>query len=114
MASQTTGIVNGAMAFDEVNLQPLYKLMIGKPGSSYTFSIAERIGLPKQLINRARQLVDEDHFRLDKLLNRTEQDQQKLDKDKKELKKLLHENEKLRKEMEAIMNAKNIGSRLNY
>ena len=53
---------------------PLYKLIIGKPGSSYTFSIAERIGLDNRLIDRARTLVDEDHFRLDKLLNRTEQD----------------------------------------
>jgi DNA mismatch repair protein MutS2 len=103
MANHTAGIVNGAMAFDEVHLQPMYKLIIGKPGSSYTFAIAERIGLPKQLINRARNLVDEDHFRLDKLLNRTEQDQQRLEKDQKELQKLLHENEKLRKEMETVM-----------
>ena len=103
MANRTVGIINGAMAFDEVNLQPMYKLMVGKPGSSYTFAIAERIGLPKQLITRARQLVDEDHFRLDKLLNRTEQDQQQLDKDKKELAKLLQENDKLRKEMEGVM-----------
>ncbi len=85
MANHTQGIVNGAMAFDEVNLKPLYKLIIGKPGSSYTFSIAERIGLPQPLINRARKLVDEDHFRLDKLLNRTEQDLQHIDKEKKEL-----------------------------
>lgn len=104
MANHTVGIVNGAMAFDEVNLQPLYKLIVGKPGSSYTFSIAERIGLSKQLIARARQLVEEDHFRLDKLLNRTEQDQQKLDIEKKELQKLLQENEKLRKEMETVIN----------
>src|SRR6266540_3651370 len=55
-------------SFEEVNLQPLYKLIVGKPGSSYTFAIAERIGLPKPLINRARELVSEDHFRLDKLL----------------------------------------------
>ncbi|CAN5218312.1 DNA mismatch repair protein MutS [soil metagenome] len=103
MANRTIGIINGAMAFDEINLQPLYKLMVGKPGSSYTFSIAERIGLPKHLISRARDLVDEDHFRLDKLLNRTEQDQQQLDKDKKELNKLLAENEKLSKEMEGVM-----------
>lgn len=103
MANHTAGIVNGAMAFDEVHLQPMYKLIVGKPGSSYTFAIAERIGLPKHLINRARNLVDEDHFRLDKLLNRTEQDQQRLEKDKKELQKLLHENERLRKEMEAVM-----------
>ncbi|HRI22086.1 MAG TPA: DNA mismatch repair protein MutS, partial [Panacibacter sp.] len=104
MTNHTVGIVNGAMAFDEVNLQPLYKLIVGKPGSSYTFSIAERIGLSKQLIARARQLVEEDHFRLDKLLNRTEQDQQKLDIEKKELQKLLQENEKLRKEMETVIN----------
>ncbi len=78
MANHTSGILNGAMAFDEENLQPLYKLITGKPGSSYTFSIAERIGLAQTLINRARKLVDEDHFRLDKLLNRTEQDLQHL------------------------------------
>lgn len=103
MANRTNGIINGAMAFDEVRLQPLYKLMVGKPGSSYTFSIAERIGLPPQLISRARSLVDEDHFRLDRLLNRTEQDLQQLDKEKKELHRLLRENEKLKKEMEQVM-----------
>jgi DNA mismatch repair protein MutS2 len=104
MATRTQGIINGAMAFDEVHLQPLYRLMVGKPGSSYTFSIAERIGLPEPLINRARKLVDEDHFRLDKLLNRTEQDLQQLDKEKKDLHKLLRENEKLKKEMELVIN----------
>jgi DNA mismatch repair protein MutS2 len=103
MANRTAGIINGAMAFDEVNLQPLYKLTTGKPGSSYTFSIAERIGLPQHLIKRARALVDEDHFRLDKLLNRTEQDLQTLDQEKKELQKVLKENEKLKKEMETVM-----------
>ncbi|HEX6916046.1 MAG TPA: MutS2/Smr-associated SH3 domain-containing protein, partial [Chitinophagaceae bacterium] len=99
----TPGIINGAMQFDEKNLMPLYRLNVGKPGSSYTFSIAERIGLPRNLIERARKLVDEDHFRLDKLLNRTEQDLQKLGKEKNELQKLLKENERLKKEMEAVM-----------
>lgn len=104
MANHTQGILNGAMQFDEVNLQPMYKLIIGKPGSSYTFAIAERIGLPKNLINRARKLVEEDHFKLDRLLNRTEQDLQQLEKEKKELHRLLKENEKLKKEMEQVMN----------
>jgi len=103
MANKTSGIINGAMAFDEVNLQPLYKLIIGKPGSSYTFSIAERIGLEPRLIQRARTLVDEDHFRLDKLLNRTEQDLRVLEQREKELHKLLKENEKLKKEMETLI-----------
>ena len=99
MAGKTAGILNGAMAFDEKNLQPLYKLLIGKPGSSYTFSIAERIGLDKNLINRARQLVDEDQFRLDKLLNRTEQDLQDLEKKEKQLHQLIKENERIKKDM---------------
>ena len=103
MASKTPGIVNGAMAFDEKSLMPLYKLNIGKPGSSYTFAIAERIGLDKQLINRARKMVDEEHFRLDKLLNRTEQDLHNLEKKEKELHQLLQENEKLKKEMNHVM-----------
>ncbi|MEI9947229.1 MAG: MutS2/Smr-associated SH3 domain-containing protein [Chitinophagaceae bacterium] len=104
MAGKTPGIINGAMAFDEKNLQPQYKLLIGKPGSSYTFSIAERIGLDKSLINRARNLVDDDQFRLDKLLNRTEQDLRDLEKKEKELHQLVKENERLKKEMELVMN----------
>lgn len=103
MANKTPGIINGAMAFDEKTLMPLFKLLIGKPGSSYTFSIAERIGLDKKLIERARQLVDDDHFKLDKLLNRTEQDLQTIDKEKRELQKLMKENERLKKEMEHLM-----------
>jgi DNA mismatch repair protein MutS2 len=104
MANKTPGIINGAMAFDETNLQPLYKLIVGKPGSSYTFSIAERIGLEPRLIQRARTLVDEDHFRLDKLLNRTEQDLRQLEQREKDLHKLMKENEKLKKEMEILIN----------
>jgi DNA mismatch repair protein MutS2 len=103
MANKVNGIINGAMAFDEKNLRPLYKLIVGKPGSSYTFSIAERIGLPKQLINKARQLVDENHFSLDKLLNSTEQDQQLIQAEKKQLDKLVKENEKLEKEMQVVI-----------
>lgn len=104
MANKTPGIINGAMAFDEKHLLPLYKLAVGKPGSSYTFSIAERIGLDKRLIEKARGLVDEEHFRLDKLLNRTEQDLQSVQKKEKDLHKLLKETEKVKREMEVIMN----------
>ena len=103
MANKVNGIINGAMAFDEKNLKPLYQLAIGKPGSSYTFSIAERIGLSQNLIARARKLVDENHFSLDKLLNSTEQDMQQIQSEKKKLDKLLKENEKLQKEMQHLI-----------
>jgi DNA mismatch repair protein MutS2 len=103
MANKVNGIINGAMAFDEKNLKPLYQLIIGKPGSSYTFSIAERIGLPHHLINKARQLVDENHFSLDKLLNSTEQDLQEVQIEKKKLAQLIKENEKLHREMQQVI-----------
>jgi DNA mismatch repair protein MutS2 len=92
------------MQFDEVKLEPLYQLVIGKPGSSYTFAIAERIGLPKHLINRARKLVDTHHFALDNLLNRTEQDLQLVQQERKELHKKLKENDSLKLELDKVLN----------
>jgi DNA mismatch repair protein MutS2 len=103
MANKTAGIMNGAMAFDEKSLQPLYQLILGKPGSSYTFSIAERIGLHPELIGNARKLVDEEHFKLDKLLNRTEQDLRNLEQKDKELQQMLKENAKLKTELEKTL-----------
>src|SRR5450432_362533 len=103
MAGKTAGIINGAMSFDEKNLQPLYKLLIGKPGSSYTFSIAERIGLHPDLIKNARKLVDDEHFRLDKLLNRTEQDLRNLEQKDRELQQMLKENAKLKTDLEKTL-----------
>ncbi|HEY9261293.1 endonuclease MutS2 [Chitinophaga sp.] len=102
MANKVKGIINGAMGFDEETLLPMYKLMVGKPGSSYTFSIAERIGLHPSLIARAKNLVDEGHFQLDKLLNKAEQDLQKVENKEKDLQKLLKENERLKKEYEIL------------
>lgn len=104
MASKVHGIINGAMQFDEASLLPLYRLVVGKPGSSYTFSIAERIGLEKRLINRARKLVDENQFMLDKLLNQTEQELLRLQKERQEMTRLVQENQRLKKEMEQTLN----------
>ncbi len=73
MAGKVPGIVNGAMLFDEEALEPRYRLMLGKPGSSYTFAIALRSGLPEKVIGRARQLTERGHHKLDKLLHETEQ-----------------------------------------
>jgi DNA mismatch repair protein MutS2 len=103
MANSVSGVINGSMQFDEKNLKPLYQLKIGSPGSSYTFSIAERIGLDKKLIDRARKLVDKNHFQLDNLLNTTEQDLQFINKEKQRLQKLLKENDALKIEMNELI-----------
>jgi DNA mismatch repair protein MutS2 len=52
-ASITDGIINGAMSFDSHLMQPLFQLYIGKPGSSFAFEIARKIGLPEEILNEA-------------------------------------------------------------
>ncbi len=52
-ASVNEGIVNGAMAFDNHLMQPLFQLTIGKPGSSFAFEIARKIGLPEEILAEA-------------------------------------------------------------
>jgi DNA mismatch repair protein MutS2 len=108
MAGKVPGIVNGAMAFDESKLEPLYQLVIGKPGSSYTFAIAQRSGLSSKVIERARQLTQREHFRLDKMLLQTEQQSVRLTEKEKELDKLLKENTKLKKNYEELTDKERI------
>ncbi len=86
-AEKTDGLVNGAMRYDPDRLQPLYRLETGKPGSSFALEIARKIGLPKQIVERASQLVGKDKIRYDRLL-------EGLEKDKTELEKRLAEAEK--------------------
>ena len=52
-ASLTDGVVNGAMVFDNHLMQPLFQLTIGKPGSSFAFEIARKIGLPEEILEEA-------------------------------------------------------------
>jgi len=102
MAGKVQGIINGAMAFDEEKLEPLYKLTIGKPGSSYTFAIAQRNGLSPKVISRAKELTQREHFKLDKILHQTEQQSARLSGKEKELDKLINENTKLKMEFEEL------------
>jgi DNA mismatch repair protein MutS2 len=104
MANKVTGMINGSMLFDEQNLQPLYRLQLGKPGSSYTFSIAERIGLDKNIIERAKTLVDNEQYNLDNLLNSAEQNAQRIEADKNDMRNLLKEQERMNAEMKIKLN----------
>lgn len=74
LAAQTDGVVNGAMLFDQKSFDPLYELQIGQPGSSYTFEVAQRSGIPSHLIDDARGRVTQNTLEVDKLLVQIQQD----------------------------------------
>jgi DNA mismatch repair protein MutS2 len=103
MAGKVSGIFNGAMAFDEEKLEPLYQLVVGKPGSSYTFAIAQRSQLSPKVIERARQLTERGHFKLDKMLHQTEQQSVRLGDKEKSLDKLIAHNEALKEKYEHLI-----------
>lgn len=68
MADDTPGLINGSMLYDRQLMQPLFKLSIGNPGSSFAVEIARKIGLPKEIIDSAEQIVGSDYINLDKYL----------------------------------------------
>lgn len=67
-AEQTDGVVNGAMLYDRGQLKPLFQLSIGQAGSSFAIEIAKQTGLPDDIIQRATELVGEEHIDYDKQL----------------------------------------------
>lgn len=68
LAERTDGIINGAMLYDRGQLKPLFQLSIGQAGSSFAVEIARQIGLPESIIQRATDIVGEEHIDYDKHL----------------------------------------------
>ena len=67
-AYKTDGIVNGGMNFDKDTLSPTYELNVGRPGSSYAFEIAQKSGLPQQVLHHARKRAGKNERAVDQLL----------------------------------------------
>jgi len=67
-ASSTDGIENAAMMYDSSKMEPLFQLDIGKPGSSFAFEIARKIGLPETILQEATDKIGKDHINFDKHL----------------------------------------------
>ena len=68
LAERTEGIINGAMLYDRGQLKPLFQLSIGQAGSSFAVEIARQIGLSETIIQRATEIVGEEHIDYDKHL----------------------------------------------
>ncbi len=67
-AQDTPGIINGAMLYDRQQMQPLFQLRIGNPGSSFAIEIARKIGIPEDVIAEASELVGQNYISADKYL----------------------------------------------
>lgn len=85
-AEKEEGLRNGAMRYDLAHLQPLYQLEIGKPGSSFALEIAQKIGLPKDTLERAKIRVGKKLVSYDRLLAQLDQERQVVEQSKKEIK----------------------------
>lgn len=89
-AAETPGIENGAMLYDNHRMLPLFELHIGKPGSSFAFEIAKKIGLPKEILDDAASKIGEDNINYDKHLKDIARDKRYWE----EKRRKIHENEK--------------------
>ena len=98
MAENNPYMMNGSMLFNEKTLQPKYELNIGNAGSSYTFEVAQKIGLEQSIINRAKDKLDERKVKFDQLLITLQTKKNQLNK---ETSILQQEKSQMRKEIES-------------
>lgn len=106
-ANVTAGISNASMLFDNVEMKPLYQLEVGKPGSSYALEIAQKIGLPGDVLKLAKQKIGHVQKNVDTLLIDLERDKKlildeklAIQKDKSLLEKRLAETNELQQFLE--------------
>lgn len=111
MATETQGVSNANMMFDSKSLSPIFKLKMGEAGSSFTFEVAQKNGIPFSLINRSKKKVERGKLRFDKSIAKLQQERRELSKTKNKLssktseaedeqRKLDQLNDKLQKKLE--------------
>ena len=87
LANELENVTNANMQFDEHSLEPLYKLFIGQAGSSFTFEVAQKNGIPFSIINKAKKRVDTEKVRLDKTISKLQKERTKLQRNSDNLEK---------------------------
>ena len=75
------------MQFDERTLEPLYRLFVGQAGSSFTFEVAQKNGIPFSIINKAKKRVETEKIRLDKTISNLQKERNRLQKNSENLEK---------------------------
>jgi DNA mismatch repair protein MutS2 len=99
LANELPFATNANMLFDEKTLEPLYKLVLGQAGSSFTFEVAQKNGIPFGLINRAKKKIESGKVRFDKTIATLQKERSKMEKTsinlKEEETKAREENKKM-------------------
>ena len=90
-AFNTKGMENASVEFDNVSLEPTYRLIMGLPGSSNAFHIAERLGLNKAVVQRANDFLDIEHKKLEEVLQNLEIERKEFAKKNRDLENMRQE-----------------------
>ncbi|MFP9115422.1 endonuclease MutS2 [Flavobacterium sp. RHBU_3] len=101
LANELPFATNANMLFDEKSLEPMYKLILGQAGSSFTFEVAQKNGIPYGLINRAKKKIEGSKVRFDKTIATLQKERSKLEKTSQILKE---EEERAREEGKKMEN----------
>jgi DNA mismatch repair protein MutS2 len=105
LANELPNATNANMLFDERTLEPMYKLHLGQAGSSFTFEVAQKNGIPFGLINRAKKKIEGGKVRFDKTIANLQKERSKMEKTSLNLKEEESKAREESKKMESI-NAK--------
>jgi DNA mismatch repair protein MutS2 len=97
--------LNAACEFDQESLRPTYRLLLGQPGNSNAIAIAERLGLPRPIIHRARSSLKQRPGRETELINELEQSRRAIEDDRENAHRLHKDAEALRGQVEAELRA---------
>ncbi|MEE2656552.1 MAG: Smr/MutS family protein [Chloroflexota bacterium] len=97
---ETDGMVNASVELDPETFEPTYGLTIGLPGRSYALTIAARVGLPREVVERAQSMLEPEHRRVDELLAEVVEERQAVAEKRAEGETALVEAQELRREAE--------------
>ena len=125
LANEKDEMINANMMFDEKTLEPMYKLALGQAGSSFTFEVAQKNGIPFSLINRSKKKIERSKIRFDATIAKLQKERVKLEKTEQSLKvnerkkqteadKLEVINNKIQKKLESYQELYDSNQRLIY
>lgn len=125
LANELPYMENANMLFNEKTLEPMYKLVIGQAGSSFTFEVAQKNGIPFSLINKSKKKIERGKVRFDATIAKLQKERSKLERTERSLKenekkklseadKLEEVNAKVQKKLESFQELYDSNQRLIY